>query len=465
MGWRLKMIRRVLTAGVAVSLCSVVWGQSTTFDPEVFYRGTLVPVNGGPNARVGTSVSLDFTAVLAGAPQDQFGINKVGGRAYLFDLATGLEGVEYEASDGFQGDLFGTDVKLGPSSVIIGAPRDDDGAPGSGSVYVFSRDANPSETKLGATDPQQNAEFGSAVDMDGGFIVVGAPTGGIAPQGSIVGDRQGAVYVFSSDTLLPLRKLVASNGAFPFRFGFDVAIDQGIVVVGAPGAAVNGNGSSSGAAYVFDAATGQELGILTAPDAQSSDNFGQSVAIDQGLIVVGASLGTTGNGTDTGSVYVFDSATLDFKYEVDRPVRSGARLGQSVAVEQNLVAAGAPFAGGSGTFGQGFLFDGGFGAEIERFRADESISGDRAGESIDLFGTVLLLGAPEFSNGAGGVHVFDLIDFSPLDLDRDQDVDNDDIITLIGFVAADDQRADFFEDGVIDFFDVIRYLTVFQPEP
>ena len=99
-----------------------------------------------------------------------------------------------------------------------------------------------------------------------------------------------------------LAKLTADDGAASDYFGYSVAISDGIAVVGAR--ADDDKGSDSGSAYVFemsdssDATSWTQVAKLTADDGASGDNFGFSVAISDGTIVVGAHTVTTIKGTN-----------------------------------------------------------------------------------------------------------------------------------------------------------------------
>ena len=96
------------------------------------------------------------------------------------------------------------------------------------------------------------------------------------------GSASGSVYVFrTSDggaTYDQVAKLTAADAALVDYFGNSVAIDGATVVVGA-----YGDGSASGAAYVFrtsdGGATYGQVAKLTAADAAAFDRFGYSVAI------------------------------------------------------------------------------------------------------------------------------------------------------------------------------------------
>ena len=98
-------------------------------------------------------------------------------------------------------------------------------------------------------------------------------------------------------------KITASDGANNDRFGESVAVGSGRIVVGAY--EDDDNGSSSGSAYIFDLA-GTQLAKITASDAAANDNFGISVAIGNGRIVVGAN-GDDDNGSISGSAYIYNT--------------------------------------------------------------------------------------------------------------------------------------------------------------
>ena len=72
-------------------------------------------------------------------------------------------------------------------------------------------------------------------------------------------------------------------------------------------------GSNSGSAYVFemsdssDATSWTQVAKLTADDGAAADNFGVSVAISDGTIVVGA-YRDDDKGPNSGSAYVFEKS-------------------------------------------------------------------------------------------------------------------------------------------------------------
>lgn len=62
------------------------------------------------------------------------------------------------------------------------------------------------------------------------------------------------------------------------------------------------NGSDSGSVYLYDLANGNAETKITASDGASGDIFGNSVALSGNILAVGA----FGDNVNRGSVYLFD---------------------------------------------------------------------------------------------------------------------------------------------------------------
>ena len=114
----------------------------------------------------------------------------------------------------------------------------------------------------------------------------------------------GSAYLFDASTGAQIAKLLPSDGAAEDRFGFSIGIDNGFVVVGSP--LDDDNGDLSGSAYLFDAASGDQIAKLLPSDGAAIDLFGRSIALSNGVIAVGAA-GDDDNGSSSGSAYLFDA--------------------------------------------------------------------------------------------------------------------------------------------------------------
>src|SRR6266498_2801917 len=255
-----------------------------------------------------------------------------------------------EASDPAAFALFGISVAISGETVVVGAPGDDS----RGSAYVFARNGGvwSQQQKLLASDAAAGDAFGESVAISGGTVVVGA----MGDDGA-AGRDQGSAYVFarSGGVWTQQQKLEASDAAANDLFGLSVAISGETVVVGAPfdaGAA----GNSQGSAYVFARSGGvwSQQQKLEASDAALGDQFGFSVAVSGGTVVVGAHDDSGAAGRLQGSAYVFGPVPFDFSGffpPVDNPPAGNVvNAGRAIPVKcslsgdkgLNIFAAGFP---------------------------------------------------------------------------------------------------------------------------
>ena len=105
-------------------------------------------------------------------------------------------------------------------------------------------------------------------------------------------------------TFTETHKIIAADTEERDGFGHAVAISGNTAIVGAVLASPN---TYMGSAYLFDAATGTELFKLSPNDAAPGDHFGYSVSISGDIAIVGARSGSAGDGS--GAAYLFDAAT------------------------------------------------------------------------------------------------------------------------------------------------------------
>ena len=85
-----------------------------------------------------------------------------------------------------------------------------------------------------------------------------------------------------------IAKLLADDGLDNDQFGSSVGISGTTAIVGAIFS--DSSGLNSGAAYLFDTKTGQQIAKLLPNDGAQSDQFGSSVGIDGNTAIVGLSL-------------------------------------------------------------------------------------------------------------------------------------------------------------------------------
>ncbi len=208
------------------------------------------------------------------------------------------------APDGAADDHFGGDVSISGDAIVVGA-LDHEGA--AGAAYIFERNHGGRDA-WGAMEQADRARRcvrrhlrGIVVGIDGNQVAVG--TSGDDDNG----DASGAVYAFrrTGEGWEEIERCNAGDAASSDWLGESIAVDGDTMVVSASGD--DDGGSSSGAAYVFQrnhaTADGwDQVAKLVASDARSDDDFGNSVDISHGTVVVGARRKGIG---EVGAAYVF----------------------------------------------------------------------------------------------------------------------------------------------------------------
>jgi len=176
------------------------------------------------------------------------------------------------------------------------------------------------DMKIVASDRGAVDNFGWSIDIDGDYVVVGAPFKDENVSGGGVMQDSGAVYIFENNGLgnwNEIQKIIASDSELEDQFGSVVAISGNYVVVGAPFENEDENGNNTlgdaGAVYMYEIDVNgvwNEVQKIVASDRAENDYFGYSVAMDGSFMIVGAFFedeDETGNATlsAAGSVYVF----------------------------------------------------------------------------------------------------------------------------------------------------------------
>ena len=222
--------------------------------------------NAQDSCSFGYAVAADGGLTVVGAPYANVGGAAYTGVAYVFNSTTGALVATLNNPTPASGDYFGRAVAVSGSTVVVGAPYDDTGATDAGSAYVFdAATGNLLRTLLNPT-PAGDDDFGGAVAVSGSTVVVGV-------DGDDTGATDaGSAYVFDAATGNLLRTLNNPTPAAGDQFGFSVAVSGSTIVVGAH--RDDTGATDAGAAYVFDAATGNLLRTLLNPTPALADKFG-----------------------------------------------------------------------------------------------------------------------------------------------------------------------------------------------
>ncbi len=264
------------------------------------------------------------------------------------------------------------------------------------------------ETKLTASGAViiTGDAFGRSVALSGNMALVGAD------RDAHAGQISGAAYLFDVTTGNQIAKITASDAMLINRFGASVAINGNTALIGAPHDFRRG--SSSGSAYLFDVTTGNQIAKLTASDAAAGDLFGVSVAISGNTALVGALVGANGGlNSDSGSAYLFDVTTGNQIAKLTASdVTLNDRFGRSVAISGNTALVGAPHPFEEGiSFGSAYLFDITTGNQIAKLTASDAALDDQFGWSVAISGNMALVGAfrnDDEGSNSGSAYLFDV---------------------------------------------------------
>ena len=360
-------------------------------------------------SRYGTATAAHGDRILVGA-HGSVASTTPAGAVYLIDQGTGQELMKIEPSNGDPGDFFGQAVALSDDFVLVGSPREDGNVDpstfftNSGTAYVFDASTGQELMQLRPSEVLLNAFFSRSVALEGSIGAIGTN----AFNAQMV--DTGAVYLFDVSTGEELHKLLALDGESDDELGESVAIDGGLVVAGA--ARDDDNGDESGSAYVFDATTGAQVAKLLPTDGAADDRFGVDVAIDGDRVVVGAWYDDD-NGSASGSAYVFDANSGQQIMKLT--ASDGAandQFGRSVAISEALILVSAPQNDdGAQSSGSVYVFDRTTGEELAKLAASDAGFNHFFGYDVSLDGNTAVMGSPfsdQNGSATGTAYLFDL---------------------------------------------------------
>ena len=194
---------------------------------------------------------------------------------------------------------FGSSVEINGDHLVAGAPFDDQLGNNAGAAYVFGRaNINNIWNEVTALYPNPafgGDRFGTGVAIDTDVVAVGAPA---------AGSRPGRLFVYG------LNNQTFTAGDNGEEYGYAVAIDglTNTILVGAKRQQFMGpGGANAGAVYQLvldDLGSWQTAGHFIASDAAINKEFGEAVAIRNGVALVG---GSEASAFSPGAAYVYTS--------------------------------------------------------------------------------------------------------------------------------------------------------------
>lgn len=337
------------------------------------------PVRG--NSEIfGFTVDIFDGYVVAGVPGEVYDVNEQNfidsaGCAHIYKKSSYGVWVHQQkitASDRDATSAFGSAVVVTASECFISAPNSKTDSlfnnslvGGSGAVYVYKRvNGTYIQTqKITALDRDGGEQFGSSIDVQNDWLVVGAREENRLPSG-VNGVDGGAVYIYKKNTGTGnwdfYQEVVIPSRVSYDALGNAVAIDGDVIVVGDNRHDNNDIGSnltSSGAVYVFRLIAGvwtfeQKLTAPT-PRILLGAQFGYSLDVVGNRIVVGAPEEGIDNGNQgviypfsyDGSNWIQSPSLIEFPHaNAPSPANQNriGRFGLSLVLTATKLLVGAP---------------------------------------------------------------------------------------------------------------------------
>jgi hypothetical protein len=249
------------------------WKSAAKFQPEPGTPG---------DSRYGTAVAVRGDIAVVGAPREA----GAAGVVYVYRKQAGgwVLQVRMLAPDAAPHAEFGAALALGEQRLVVGAPADDQAGQDCGAVYVFElgpQGWQPGQKLLGA-GVLPGERMGASLALDGPLLAAGTRSAGW-------------IWLFESGPAGFVGEAVLQlPGAG--QFGHSLSLRGERLLAGSPG--THATGIQSGAAHLYERVH-DAWGLVATfqpPEPMHFARYGASVALDDALVVIGAPAAMTGEG-------------------------------------------------------------------------------------------------------------------------------------------------------------------------
>jgi hypothetical protein len=354
----------------------------------------------------GSDVAIQGDYAVIGARSEDVGTTQDQGVAYVYKKVNGAWVFKQKltASNGTKASNFGMSVAIDNDFIVVGAPSADlPGKENAGAVYIFRNNgAFWTQTQmLSMNTLETNCSFGFDVAISNGKIVVGAPfqdVNGIQDMGSVF------LYQQVNNVFLLTKNFISSSSKTDGHFGYSVDVFNDDVVVGFPNMSNTGVNCGAVHVYTYLPANGSwKTMILYPTDLTENMGFGYSVDIDGDNIIVGAPYwSVTLNGkTSPGLGYVQyykKSGGNWYQNGSSNGSYTNANFGLAVAISGNYRLVGMP----SYDINKGKVV-GGLPGKANTYTDIENTGVLSFGKKIAISGTSFIIAAPDKNSYKGSV--------------------------------------------------------------
>jgi len=362
---------------------------------------TLRPPDIEDSAVFGWSVAAEDDRILVGSAHVSAGGFAWAGAAYLFDTGSAELRRTLAHPEPADGANFGFAVSLSEGRVLVGAPGQPLGERKNvGAAYLFDSLTGELLHSWREPEPGSGHEFGLSVALSGTNALVSSST----PFEDLRG--AGAVFVYDTRSGELRRTLRAPLPRSIQSFGQAMRVAAGQAVIGAP-LARDRDKDFAGAAFVVDLRDGSHQASLRDPEPKLDAAFGAAVALSPSRIIVAAPGRTDGPRSLSGAVHVFDATDRRWLYSLRSPAGAteGRLFGLSVAVSAGRILVGAPddWRDAASHSGRVYIFDERLGTLLESLSDPAPADRRGFGFSVGQSAGSIFIGAPQHGGSQNGV--------------------------------------------------------------
>lgn len=243
---------------------------------------------------LGDSDEINFLGRLVDISNDQVLISSVD-TAYVYTrdvqgrwtLEGALDTGEFKASSNYSTI---SSVALHRNTVVVGFSNYGVDSHGGGLIAIYKKDSSNRwrlQDKFFGVDGGDH--FGSSVAIENNIVLVGAENANVDTDSMSIGE--GRLYAYSADSEGAWHYRGSTNAFYPIRekFGASIAVDNNLVIVGAPGTTYEPNAVGSSYAFTLDTSDVDVDGLydilencpgITNKDQLDTDRDGQGDACD-----------------------------------------------------------------------------------------------------------------------------------------------------------------------------------------
>lgn len=333
----------------------------------------------------GRFVAVQGDVIVIGEQRAEVSGLKIAGKAHVYDPDGNLL-ITLQSPEPIAGAAFGFIFAVSDEYIVVGEPISNEGdLLATGKAYVFDREGTFLRT-LQSPEPRDNFHFGNSVAISGDIIVVGEYFTSSQGETNV---RTTPAHVFNSEGE-HLAFLQPPEPEKTYEFGWPIVIEDDTIMVGASLSPVDGL-NWAGLVFLFDA-EGTLMNTLQAPSPNEKGEFGHSLTMSEGTIVIGEVGATVDGKKKAGKVHMYDSEGNYLNTIQSPEPEEGAKFGWSVSLSGSTLLVGEPVADGDKiNQGKVHVFDA-EGNYLSTVEASEPMGGGEFGNSVAVSGGLIVVG-------------------------------------------------------------------------